>query len=84
MEILLLIGVVVAWVCVPGALIGWIAGFFNWHIYAAVLWALIILITYPRSKKKGRIKIDKFTIFLALIQAVTGGVITFIIGEITH
>ena len=50
MDILLLPLVIIAWVSVPGALFGWLAGFINWHLYIAILWAIIILITYQRSK----------------------------------
>jgi len=84
MDILLLPLVVIAWVSIPGALIGWITGYFNGHIYAAILWGLIILITYPRAKLKGKRKLDKVTIILALLQAVAGGAITYFVGEFTH
>ncbi len=84
MDILLLPLVVIAWVAVPGALLGWLTGFINWHPWAAIFWALIILITYPRTKLINDKKIDFLTIFLALIQACTGGAITYIIGQVTH
>lgn len=84
MDILLLPLVVIAWVSIPGALIGWIAGFFNGHIYAAILWGIIILITYPRAKVKGGFKIDAVTVFLALVQALGGAAIAYFVGEITH
>ena len=84
MDILLLPLVVLAWVAVPGALIGWIAGFFNVHLYAAIIWGLVILITYPRAKGKGRFKLDRITVFLALVQAGAGAVITYFVGALTH
>ena len=84
MDILLLPLVVIAWVSIPGALIGWIAGFFNWHIYAAILWGIVIIFTYPRAKVKSDFKIDALTIFLALIQAGAGAAIVYFVGEITH
>lgn len=76
--------VVVAWVSIPGALIGWIAGFFNWHLFAAILWGIVILLTYPRAKMRKNFKLDPLTIFLALIQAGLGGAITYFVGEFTH
>ena len=84
MDILLLPLVVIAWVTVPGALIGWLTGFANWHPWAAICWALIILITYPRTKLRNGNQIDFLTIFLALLQACTGGAITYIVGQVTH
>ena len=84
MDILLLPLVVIGWVGVPGALLGWLAGYINWHLYAAILWAIIVLITYPRAKGKGRFKLDGLTVFLALVQAGAGGVIAYYVGEITH
>jgi ABC-type Mn2+/Zn2+ transport system permease subunit len=84
MDILLLPLVVIAWVSVPGVLIGWLAGFLNWHLYAAILWGIIILITYPRAKGKGKFKLDALTVFLAIIQAGAGGAIAYFVGAVTH
>lgn len=84
MRILLLLLVGVAWVVVPGALIGWIAGFFGWHIVAAVLWGLFILNTYPRSRRRWGGKADALTYFLAFVQACIGGLAAFFVGQVTH
>ena len=84
MKILLLVLVCIAWVGLPGALIGWIAGFFDWHILAAILWGLFILYTYPRSRRRWGGKVDALTYFLALVQAGIGGLVVFFIGNITH
>ena len=74
----------VAWVGIPGALIGWIAGFFGWHVVAAVLWGLLILNTYPRSRRRWGGKVDALTYFLAFVQAGIGGLAAFFVGQVTH
>jgi len=84
MKILLLVLVGIAWVGLPGALIGWISGFFNWQIVAAILWGLFILYTYPRSRRRSGGKVDVLTYFLALIQAGVGGTAVFFVGQVTH
>lgn len=84
MRILLLVLVGIAWVGLPGGLIGWIAGFFGWHIVAAILWALFILYTYPRSRRRWGGRVDALTYFLAFIQAGIGGLVVFFVGQVTH
>jgi hypothetical protein len=84
MKILLMLLFSIAWVAVPGALIGWIAGFFDWQIVAAILWGLFILYTYPRSRRRWGGKVDALTYFLALVQAGIGGVVVFFVGQVTH
>jgi hypothetical protein len=84
MRFLLLVLAGIAWVGLPGALIGWIAGFFNSHIVIAVLWGLFILYTYPRSRLRWGGKVDALTYLLALVQAVIGGMTAFVVGEFTH
>jgi hypothetical protein len=74
----------IVWVIVPAVLIGWVAGFFSWHVYAAIIWGLCILIIYPRFRRRWGVKVNAFSYFLALIQAGIGGFITYIIGAITH
>lgn len=84
MKILLLILLAISWVGLPGALIGWIAGFFDAHIVAAILWGLFVLNTYPRSRRRWGGKVDALTYFLALIQAGMGGAAVFFVGQFTH
>lgn len=86
MKILLLVLVGIAWLVLPGALIGWISGFFDWQIIAAILWGLFILYTYPRSRRSwmGGSKVGILTYFLALVQAGIGGTVVFFVGQVTH
>jgi len=84
MKIPLLVLAAVAWVGVPGALVGWITGFIGLHIIGAVLWGLFILYTYPRSRHRWGGKVDALTYFLAFVQAGIGGLVAFFVGELTH
>ena len=80
--ILFLVGI--SWVVIPGVLIGWITGYFNGQLVAAVLWALTVMFVYSRSRVKLDGKIDRATFILGLIQAAMGGLIVFYIGQATH
>jgi len=62
-------------------LIGWLTGYFNGHLWAAIAWGLFILFMYIRQARKWR---DGLIFTLALIQAVAGGLITYYIGVVTH
>jgi len=84
MVILVVALMVIAWVGVPGALIGWIAGFFDWQIYAAIAWAAFIFYTFQRSRRKEAGRVDLLTYFLAFVQASIGGAIAFVVGHFTH
>jgi hypothetical protein len=66
---------------VPGVLIGWLTGYFDGHLWAAILWGLCILFIYIRQARK---RFDSVIFTLALVQAVAGGLITYYIGVITH
>lgn len=80
--ILFLVGI--SWVVIPAVLIGWLAGYADGHLIAAVLWGLIVVFIYCRSRVKLDGKIDKATLILALIQGAMGGLIVFYIGQATH
>lgn len=84
MMIILLVLASIAWVGLPGALIGWIAGFFDAHIFAAILWGLFLLYTYPRSRRRWGGKVDALTYFLAFVQAGVGALVAFFVGQVTH
>ncbi len=84
MGIPILVLLAIAWVGLPGALIGWITGFFDFHIVAAILWGLFVLNTYPRSRRRWGGKVDALTYFLAFIQAGIGGAVVFFVGQVTH
>jgi hypothetical protein len=84
MNILILGLIVLAWVGIPGTLIGWIAGFFNWQIFAGILWGIIIILTYPGLWRKRFRKVGTLTYFLALFQAGLGFLIAFLVGNVTH
>lgn len=80
--ILFLVGI--SWIVIPGVLIGWITGYFNGHLVAAILWGLFVMFVYARSRVKLDGKIDRATFILGLIQAVGGGLLVFYIGQATH
>ncbi len=80
--ILFLVGI--SWVVIPGALIGWITGYFDGHLIAGIFWALFVMFVYARSRVKLDGKIDRATFILGLIQAVLGGLLVFYIGQVTH
>ena len=82
--ILILFLVGISWVVIPAVPIGWLAGYADGHLIAAILWGLIIIFIYSRSRVKLDGKIDKATFILALIQGVMGGLIVFYIGRATH
>ena len=84
MGIPILVLLAIAWVGLPGALIGWVTGFFDFHIVAAILWGLFVLNTYPRSRRRWGGKVDALTYFLAFIQAGIGGAVVFFVGQVTH
>ena len=75
---LLLLGL--AYVAVPGALIGLIAGLFGEHHIAAIVWGLLILLTHARSWI-GRGKVDALTYFLAAAQGIVGAMSAFFVGN---
>ena len=80
--ILFLVGI--SWVVIPAILIGWLTGYFDGQLVAAMLWGLIVIFIYSRSRVKLDGKIDRATLILALIQAVMGGLIVFYVGQATH
>ena len=80
--ILFLVGI--SWIVIPGTLIGWLTGYFDGHLIAAIFWALFIMFVYARSRVKLDGKIDRATFILGLIQAVLGGLLVFYIGQVTH
>ena len=80
--ILFLVGI--SWVVIPAVLIGWITGYFDRQLVAALLWGLAIMFIYSRSRVKLDGKIDRATFILGLIQAVMGGLIVFYVGQATH
>jgi hypothetical protein len=81
--ILFLVGI--SWVVIPAILIGWLTGYAErGHLIAAVLWGLIVLFVYSRSRVKLDGKIDRATLILGLIQGALGGLIVFYIGQATH
>ena len=80
--ILFLVGI--SWVVIPAVLIGWLAGYADGHLIAAVLWGLIVIFIYSRSRVKLDGKIDRATLILAFIQAAMGGLIVYYIGQATH
>ena len=80
--ILFLVGI--SWVVIPAPLIGWLTGYADGHLIAAILWGLIVIFIYCRSRVKLDWKIDKATLILALIQAAMGGLIVFYVGQATH
>jgi len=82
--ILILFLVGISWVVVPAVLIGWLTGYTDGHLIAAVLWGLIVIFIYSRSRVKLDGKIDRATLILALIQAAMGGLIVFYVGQVTH
>ena len=82
--ILILFLVGISWIVIPGTLIGWVTGYFDGHLIAAILWALFIMFVYARSRVKLDGKIDRATFILGLIQAVLGGLLVFYIGQVTH
>jgi hypothetical protein len=76
--------IILAWVGIPGALIGWIAGFFDWQIIAGLIWGIAIILTYPGLWRKRFRRVGTLTYFLALVQAAAGWAIVFFVGNITH
>jgi branched-subunit amino acid permease len=82
--ILILFFVGISWVVIPALLIGWLSGYADGHLIAAILWGLIVIFIYSRSRVKLDGKIDKATLILALIQAAMGGLIVFYIGQAIH
>jgi len=71
-------------VAVPGALIGWIAGFFEVHLIAAIGWGLFVFFTYPRSRVRWAGGADAFTYFLAFVGGCIGGLVAYFAGELLH
>lgn len=82
--ILILFFVGISWVVIPAVLIGWLTGYADGHLIAAVLWGLIVIFIYSRSRVKLDGKIDRATLILALVQGAMGGLIVFYIGQATH
>ena len=82
--ILILFLVGISWVVIPAVLIGWLTGYADGQLIAAILWGLIVIFIYSRSRVKLDGKIDRVTLILALIQAVIGGLIVFYVGQATH
>jgi branched-subunit amino acid permease len=80
--ILFLVGI--SWVVIPAVLIGWLTGYADGQLIAAIIWGLIVIFIYSRSRVKLDGKIDRATLILALIQAVMGGLIVFYVGQATH
>jgi branched-subunit amino acid permease len=80
--ILFLVGI--SWVVIPAVLIGWLTGYADGQLIAAIVWGLIVIFIYSRSRVKLDGKIDRATLILAIIQAVMGGLIVFYVGQATH
>ena len=80
--ILFLVGI--SWVVIPAVLIGWLTGYADGQLIAAIIWGLIVIFIYSRSRVKLDGKIDRATLILAIIQAVMGGLIVFYVGQATH
>jgi hypothetical protein len=80
--ILFLVGI--SWVVIPAILIGWLAGYADGQLIAAVLWGLIVIFIYSRSRVRLDGKIDRATLILALIQGAMGGLIVYYVGLATH
>ncbi len=82
--LLLYLPLAILWVAAPGALIGWIGGFFEVHLIAAIGWGLFVLFTYPRSRVRWAGRADALTYFLAFVGGCIGGLATYFAGELLH
>jgi len=69
---------------IPGALIGWITGFWKLHIIAAILVGLFFFITYPRSRPRWGFRPDWFTYFNAICGAIGGALACYFAGQLLH
>jgi|GEM_PF-2347855 len=68
---------------IPGAIIGFITGFFDYHRIAAVACGVLFFILYPASRKKWGPDWDDITLLMAFCGSIGIGLSCYIVGSLT-
>ncbi|HEY51207.1 MAG TPA: hypothetical protein G4O20_05315 [Dehalococcoidia bacterium] len=68
---------------IPGAIIGFVTGFFSYHRIAAVAGGVLFFILYPASRRKWGPGLDDITLLMAFCGSIGVGLSCYIVGSLT-